>query len=67
MRHAGLACAHALVVLNASKNQLANLPGDLLASWLAVKELDVSHNQLAVGTLSLYKMHSLQLHATSLH
>jgi Leucine-rich repeat (LRR) protein len=51
---AGLACAQALVVLNASKNQLAELPGDLLAAWLALRELDVSSNQLTVGTACRY-------------
>jgi hypothetical protein len=39
------------VVLNASKNQLAELPSDLLAAWLALRDLDVSSNQLTVGAL----------------
>jgi hypothetical protein len=49
---AGLACAQALVVLNASKNQLGDLPGDMLAAWLCMRELDVSSNQLTVGRRS---------------
>jgi Leucine-rich repeat (LRR) protein len=46
----GLACAGALVVLKASNNQLAELPGRLLKGWTALKELDLSHNQLQVWT-----------------
>lgn len=44
----GLACAGALVVLKASNNQLAELPGRLLKGWIALRELDLSHNQLQV-------------------
>jgi Leucine-rich repeat (LRR) protein len=46
----GLACAGALVVLKASNNKLAELPGRLLKGWTALKELDLSHNQLQVWT-----------------
>lgn len=49
MYYAGLACAQALVVLNASKNQLAELRSDMLAAWASLRDLDVSFNQLTVG------------------
>lgn len=45
---AGLACAGALVVLKASNNQICELPGRLVQGWTALKELDMSHNQLQV-------------------
>lgn len=48
---AGLAAAECLVVLNVSKNQLTELPTHMVANWLSLKELDVSHNHLQVGTL----------------
>lgn len=46
----GLACASALVVLKAGNNQLCELPGRVVRGWRSLKELDVSHNRLQVGT-----------------
>jgi Leucine-rich repeat (LRR) protein len=46
----GLACAGALVVLKASNNQLLELPGQVVKGWTSLKELDVSQNQLQVGS-----------------
>lgn len=45
---AGLACAGALVVLKAGSNKLSQLPGGLVKGLTALKELDLSHNQLEV-------------------
>jgi len=40
--------AKALVVLNVASNQLTQLPDELVHAWQAMKELDVSGNQLQV-------------------